>query len=392
MQISSIVCHYAEIGIKGDNKSYFERYLKDNIKQQIRGVSPGLSIVVRMLRGRILVELSESGIERIDEIIEALKNVFGLAFFTLAVSTKQDIEEIKKVALALCQQESFDTFRVKASRSDKNFPLTSMEIDRTVGEVIFETMNKTVKLKGADLVCGIELVNRLAFIHVKRFAGRGGFPVGVSGKILLMLSGGFDSPVAAFYAMKRGATPVYLHFHSVPITDDSSIIKARQLVKALNKFQPYSKLLLCPLAPVQQAIMHNGYEKYRIILYRRFMFRIAEKISKQFKSGAIYTGESLGQVASQTIPNMAAIEIVTKIPILRPLIGFDKQEIINKAEEINTAEISILPDEDCCSLFTPKHPVTKAHIPTVELAEEGLEIDALVDEAIQGIIVEGIGR
>ena len=290
---------------------------------------------------------------------------------------------LKKDCWDLIKNKKFKTFRITAQRSQKNFPMTSEEINKEVGAYIVEKSKKKVKLTNPDVNCFIEIVDGRAFVYLEKIKGPGGMPVGSNGKALVLLSGGIDSPVAAYYALKRGVKVDFIHFHSMPYTMPASVEKVKDLAKTLEKFQSASKIYLIPLADIQEKTVSKTPEKLRIILYRRMMLRIAEKLARDNKYLALYTGESVGQVASQTLENIKVIEETIKLPILRPLIGFDKEDIIEKAKEIGTYEISILPHEDCCTRFIPKHPETKANLKEVQEAEKKMDIKKMVREAIK---------
>lgn len=387
-----VVCHYGEIGLKGENRKFFEDSLKQNIERALKRSEVKYEFVKR-ISGRIIVKLNEKDSEDSDSIkadsietekaLKAQGSVLGISYYAKAVYSEQDITAIKKKALEILSEQKFETFRITAQRSNKNFSLTSQQINETVGEHIINELNKKVVLKKPDLTCFIEIVDDYAFIYLEKNRGMGGLPVGVSGKTAALLSGGIDSPVAAFYAMKRGAKVIFMHFHSFPYTGMESIEKVKKMAKILNKFQFKSKLFLIPFAEIQEEILMKTDKKNRIVLYRRFMLRIAEKIAKQEKALALVTGDSLGQVASQTLENISVIGEAAKIPILRPLIGFDKEEIIQKAKEIGTYEISIQPHSDCCVRFMPKHPATKAKIEEITEAEKNLDTENLIRSAVE---------
>ncbi len=396
MNVEFVICHYDEIGLKGNNRKFFEEKLIENIKKSIKRSIPEISPDVRRISGRLIARFS-SGQQK-EKIAEALKNIFGIAHFSFAVACEQNMDAIKKAALEILSERKFKTFRISAQRSKKEFPLTSPEINAKVGEYILDSFYKKgkggssirVDLKDPEATLFIEIVEKYAFIYSRKEKGQGGLPLGSSGKVVSLLSGGIDSPVASFYVMRRGARAIFVHFHSLPYTSPASIDKIRELVELLNKFQIQSKLYLVPLGIIQKQIMMKAPKKLRIILYRRFMLKIAERMAGVEGASALVTGDSLGQVASQTLENMAAIEENIKIPVLRPLIGFDKKEITSKAEEIGSYDISILPHEDCCSLFMPEHPETKARLGEVRAAEEKLDVEDLIAKAIEETTVENI--
>ena len=380
-----ILCHYGEIGTKGKNRRQFERKLKDNMKAGLKATCPGSYAEIRTVRGRIVIELSKIGRESLDSMKEVLRNTFGLVYFAPATRMEQKKEILEAAALELVKTLPGESFRITTRRSDPNIPLSTQKMNEEIGAAVVEKLGKTVDLTQPDVNCHIDLVEDSAFVYAHRIDGYGGLPVGMGGKVLSMISGGIDSPVATWQMMKRGAFINYLHFHSVPYTSDASIKKVLDVIKVFQKHQLRATLFLAELAPIQEEVIEKCHEKYRIILYRRFMFRIAEALAKREGAHAVITGESLGQVASQTIENMETIEAVTSMPILRPLVGMDKQEIVNKSKEIGTYDISILPDEDCCAYFQPKQPATKATVEQLQKAEENLDVEALVEGALDSL-------
>ena len=385
MEFDTILCHYAEVGLKLGNRRFFENWLRQNIKAALNRTIPNKKFTVRRLYGRIMIELDDDPIINQEEITQALSNTFGLAYFAFAKYVAQEIKGIREMALAALQDKEFDTFKIKTRRPDQQFLFTAQQVNEDVGAFILSKMDKTVQLKDPDITCYIDIVQGAVYIYTEKIPGPGGLPTGANGKVVGLLSGGIDSPVASILAMKRGAAVTFVHFHSVPLTTEESIDKVKQITTVLSHYQSRIHLYLVALTPIQKEIMVKTKEKYRIILYRRFMFRIAEIIARKEKARALVTGESLGQVASQTLDNIAAIEAVSSMPILRPLIGLDKLEIINLAKDYGTYDISILPDQDCCSLFLPKSPATKAKKKFIEAEEENLAVDNLVQDAIDSI-------
>jgi len=377
-----IICHYAEIGIKGENRKFFEDILKQNIEKTLKANEIRYDYVKR-ISGRIIIKLNEEN--SIDYLAtkKVFENIIGVSSFSYAFYSKQDIDAIKKKVYEILTEQKFQTFRITTQRSNKNFSLTSQQVNEIVGEYIITETGKKVSLKKPEITCFIEIVDDYAFIYLKKNKGIGGLPVGTSGKSLSLLSGGIDSPVAAFYAMKRGSRVVFIHFHSFPYTGIQSIEKVKKIVKILNKFQFNSKLYLVPFADIQKEILIKTDKRNRIVLYRRFMLKISERIAKQENALVLFTGESLGQVASQTMENISTIQNAVEIPVLRPLIGFDKEEIIQKAKEIGTYEISIQPHLDCCVRFVPKHPSTKTRIDRIIEEEKKLDIENMIKEAIE---------
>ena len=382
MMTKVFIVHYSEIGLKGKNRAFFENSLINNLKKALWGTE---YTHVRRISGRFLVELKENS--DLDEIQKRLSKVFGISHYALAYASQQDINKLQSDALRLVQGCDFRTFKVETRRSHKNFPLTSPEINAQVGAYIVEHTGAGVDLENPDLTCFIEIVEKYAFIYLKKNRGLGGLPVGVSGRVAVLLSGGIDSPVASWLMMKRGATVVFVHFYSYPYTDIASLEKVKELVKLLTVHQYHSRLYLVPFIDIQKEIVAHTPSDLRVVLYRRMMMRIAEMLAHNENAQALITGESLGQVASQTLPNIRVIDEAAQLPILRPLIGQDKIEIIEQAQRIGTYETSVLPYNDCCALFVPKHPVTNASIDIVKSAEENLDINTLVAKAISQVKV-----
>ncbi|MFC1644407.1 tRNA uracil 4-sulfurtransferase ThiI [Patescibacteria group bacterium] len=384
-----IICHYNEIAIKGKNRGYFEKVLVQNIKNRFQKESPDNLEWVKKISGRILIKTSDNK-ESLIVAEKILSCTPGIANFSFAKESSQDLEILKKDCWEMMEKETFETFRITTKRSNKEFPMTSEEINREVGAYVFEKANKPAKMKGADLECFIEIANDWALIYTQKIKGLGGLPVGSSGKALTMLSGGIDSPVAAYYGVKRGVKMDFVHFHSVPYTSPASNEKVRELAALLLQFQANAKIFMVPFAKIQQEIVMNTPEKLRVVLYRRMMLRIAERLAEDNKYLALYSGESVGQVASQTLENIKATEESVTIPVLRPLIGFNKDEIIEIAQKIGTFETSILPHEDCCTRFIPKHPETKSKLEDVKKAEENLDIEKMIESALEEMDIEKI--
>lgn len=382
-----VICHYSEIGLKGKNRKFFEGKLIENIK---RCLDVRLYEFIKRISGRIIIKLNPRGIEKQSEIKIALKNVFGLAYFCFARKVKQNMETIKEQSLEILKEKKFSTFRISTKRSEKNFYLTSPEINSQVGKYIVDNLKKKVDLKNPETILFIEIVEKYTFLYLEKIKGQGGLPVGVSGKILLLLSGGIDSPVAGFQLMKRGLRLSFIHFHTYPYTTQESIKKTEKIVKHLSRFQGKSKFYLVPFAEIQKQIVLKAPVKLRVIFYRRLMVKIAQEIAKKENISVLATGDNLGQVASQTLENINVITQAVDMLILRPLITFDKEEIVNKAKEIDTYKISILPDQDCCSRFVPKHPETRACLKDVNRAEKKLKIKKLLKIVLKQIEIKQI--
>jgi thiamine biosynthesis protein ThiI len=375
-----IICHYSEIGLKGKNRRFFEEKLIDNIKRLVLK-SDDLEFAKR-ISGRIIIKLTKKGIQRQKEIKEGLNNVFGIAYFSFAENVKPILKLIQEKAFGLLKDKKFKTFRITTQRSKKDFSLTSQEINEKVGEYILRKLKVKVDLEKPDIICFIEIVDKYAFLYLEKIQGPGGLPAGTGGKAVVLLSGGIDSPVASFCAMKRGVKIIFVHFHAYPYTSQASIEKTKKIASVLRKYQGKSKLYLVPFGEIQKEVLIKTSARLRVVLYRRMMFKIAGIIAKEEWATAIITGESIGQVASQTLENIRTVEDSVDLPVLRPLITEDKEEIIRKAKKIGTFEISILPDEDCCSRFLPAHPATKANLNEVKREENKLNINKLIKEAV----------
>jgi thiamine biosynthesis protein ThiI len=373
-----IICHYHEIALKGKNRRFFEEKLIENIK---RSLSKGSFEFVKRISGRIIVRLKKNADEK--KMEKALKNVFGIAYFAFANSTKQDISFIKKGAESIFKDKKFKSFKIDTKRSEKPYKYGSQKVNEIIGEHVVKKLKKKVNLTKPAITCFIEIVEKYAFLYTKKIKGMGGLPVGVSSKGIVLISGGIDSPVAAFYTLKRGMKTIFVHFHAMPFTDKASIDKVKRLVKILNKFQFGSKIYLVPFSDIQEEILLKAPAKFRVILYRRFMLYIAEQIAKKAKAKALITGDSLGQVASQTLENIGVINEAVGSLILRPLIGQDKEEIIKTAKQIGTFDISILPHQDCCARFLPSKPETKANLKEVKLVEKKINIKKFVSKALE---------
>ncbi len=361
--------HYNELGLKKGNRDYFENALCRNINSVLQDCQVERA---KRISGRLLLPLSANA--DVSEIKKRLGQVFGIAYFGEAWASPQVVENLETNAWALMQGHPFTSFRIEAHRANKNFPHTSVEINQRVGAYVKQRSGARVDLEEAEMTCWIEIVEKYALIYLERSPGPGGLPVGTSGKVVVLLSGGIDSPVAAWKMIKRGCTSVFVHFHSFPYTNKESQEKAKQIVQLLCHYALQAKIYLVPFAEVQRHIMVDTPLDTRVILYRRYMLRLAEQIARREKARVLVTGDSVGQVASQTIENIDVISRAVSMPILRPLIGEDKVEIIEIARQIGTYEISIQPDQDCCSLFVPKHPETKANLPEIEKSEAQLNV------------------
>lgn len=375
--------HYHELALKGGNRKHFEYRLVHHLRKALK---PFTQVEVEALQGRICVTFQEE--DAWPRLQQQLRRVFGIAYFTLTRSTplaftQTDLTLLKEQILVHFPTHDFFSFRVTAKRADKRLPKTSMEVEREVGAYLAERTGKRVNLKQPDLRVYIELVPPQAYFSFTREPGPGGLPTGTGGKVVCLLSGGIDSPVASYRMMKRGCQAIFVHFHGRPYLSRVSEEKVRDLAKLLTGYQLYSRLHLIPFGDIQSQIVVNAPAPLRIVLYRRMMLRIAAEIAGQEEAWGLVTGDSLGQVASQTPANMATINQATSLPILRPLIGMDKEEITREARAIGSFEISIEPDQDCCTLFVPKHPNTRCTLPMILKAEEHLDIPSLLQQGLK---------
>ena len=363
-----IIIHYSEIGLKKGNRGYFEARLRENIQKALKDLPIGN---VKRDFGRFVLQIPPDA--RIEQISRRLKDVIGIAHFSIASQGDLDIHVLKEQVYEKLQNASFGSFKISTRRADKQYPLTSIQVNKIVGERIHTGLNKPVDLMNPDLTCSIEIFNKQIFFHFDRIEGIRGLPVGSSGRVVSLISSGIDSPVSSFRMMTRGCRIIFVHFHSFPFTDKSSYHNAIKLVSQLTKYHYSSRLYLVPLVKIQEAIIMQAPTKLRLILYRRMMFRIAEMIAKKERANALVTGESLGQVASQTLENIVAISEVVTRPVLRPLIGMDKEWIIEQAKAIGTFATSTEPYDDCCSYLVPQNPETKANLDEVHAAENKIE-------------------
>ena len=375
---SHVIVKTHELALKGKNRPWFMRKLTDNLRIATRG-----SGVERIWKGQLMVGLTLSDEECWPEVKSRLKEVFGVAKFYKAYELPQDLDGLKARIPEFLEGRTFSSFRITTNRADKRFPMNSEEINRDLGAFVKDLTGAQVNLKYPELSIYVDIQTSGFLIYFDEVKAHGGLPVGVSGKVAVMLSGGIDSPVAAWQMMKRGCQAMFVHFHSYPLVDRTSMEKAVDLVEHLNRYQYESNLFMAPLGEIQKKIILTCPPSYRVVLYRRFMVRITEVLARRNRAKAIITGESCGQVASQTLENIAVVDQSAGMPILRPLIGHNKEEIVNMAQNIGTFTTSILPDQDCCTLFVPKHPETKADLDTVLRLEESLSVDEIVKDAVE---------
>jgi tRNA uracil 4-sulfurtransferase len=381
--MTSFVVHYQEIALKGRNRPWFISHLVRNIRALTRGLGVR---DVRALMGRIEVTLGPDADYK--GIAERLAHAFGVANFSRAGRAPLDVDGMAAAILADLGDRQPSSFRVAARRADKRFPLTSPQIEREVGGRIKDARGWHVDLEHPALTIHLDVLTRDAFYFFGKDPGPGGLPTGVSGRVMCLLSGGIDSPVAAYRMMRRGCSVGLVHFHSYPILSRASQEKAREIAALLARYQMRSTLHLVPFGELQQQVVLAVPGPLRVVIYRRLMMRIAERLAERGRAKGLVTGDVVGQVASQTLENIAAVSRVVSMPVFRPLIGMDKEEITAQAQRLGTYPISIIPDQDCCTLFTPRHPVTKARSGDVERAEAALPIDDMVNRALTAAAVE----
>jgi tRNA uracil 4-sulfurtransferase len=372
-----VVVRYHEIALKGGNRHRFVSRLVSNL----RAATAGLGVTrAQSLPGRVVLWLAEGA--DLDEICARTAMTFGIANFSCGVSTTLDLARICDAAVAAASASGASSFAIVTRRAHKAFPLTSPEVNVRVGDAVGRATGMRVDLDHPELAIAVEILPRSALVSGGKLVGPGGLPIGISGKVTCLLSGGIDSPVAAHRMMQRGCRVGFVHFHGGPYTDRASRDKARDLVAHLTRWQLHSELWIVPFGDIQAEIVTRVPRSHRVVLYRRMMLRIAAVLSGRSGASALVTGESLGQVASQTLENMTVIGAATSMPILRPLVGMDKAEIIAHAERIGTFATSVLPDQDCCTLFVPRHPTTHATEGEVAAAESQLDVAALVRRGV----------
>jgi tRNA uracil 4-sulfurtransferase len=381
--MNSIVVHYNELALKGRNRPWFVQMLVRNIRTALGGLRVP---AVRSVMGRIEIELGEHA--GWPAVRDRLQSVFGIAYFSFAGRTPLDLDAMAATILADLGDRQPESFRVTVRRTDKRYPLTSPQIEREVGGRIKEAKGWRVDLGNPALTVHLDMLPGHAFYFFGKEPGTGGLPTGTGGRVACLLSGGIDSPVAAYRLMRRGCSVLLVHFHSYPILSRASQEKARELAALLTKYQLRSRLMIVPFGDIQQKVLLAVQPELRVVVYRRLMMRIAERLARRWHARALVTGEAIGQVASQTLDNLTTIAGAATMEVLRPLVGMDKGEITAEAQRIGTFPISIIPDQDCCTLFTPKHPATRVTPRRIEDAEAALPIDELVQSAVAAAGVE----
>ncbi len=379
-----ILLKLGEIVLKGLNRKSFEQKLVSNVRRRLAHIG---KFRVYCLQSTVYVEAAEDGAD-MDAAFEALQKVFGIVKLSRAAACEKDKDAIAKLAIDYLRDDMLraKSFKVESKRSDKSFPMTSVELSQYVGGELNEAYpNVEVDVHDPELVVNIEVRDLAAYVHAAPVSGAGGMPVGCNGVAVTLLSGGIDSPVSSYMIAKRGVRLIPLHFFSFPYTSEQAKEKVIELGNMLTEYCGRMTLEIAPFTHIQEEIRDKCPEEYFTLIMRRFMMRIAQRVAHDTGAKAIVTGENLGQVASQTMEAMASTQAVIDLPVLQPLIGMDKEEIITIARKIGTFDTSILPYEDCCTVFTPKHPRTRPKLSEVERAESVLDIDALVDEAVKGL-------
>ena len=385
-----VVARYGELWLKGKNRPQFERALVQNVKEALRSIT---KCRVERATG-VLVVYPES---RAGDVARRLTEVFGFSSISPALAVSHDLEHITSAAAEVLEEavEALPasgkiTFRVATKRADKRFPLTSTELDVHIADNILGPYEErmVIKLKDPELELGIYIRPEGTYVFAERLPGAGGLPVGTLGRVVSLLSGGIDSPVASHQAMKRGCEVIYVAFHSYPFIGESYMAKIRRLVRALARYQPHSVLYEVPFSEIQVAIRDNTPHSYRTVLYRRMMQRISSVIARREKALALVTGESIGQVASQTLENMACIGAASDHLVIRPLVSFDKTETIDIARKIGTFELSIEDEPDCCTVFQPPKPIIRGKLAICLDAETSIDVAGLVQAAMDGCVRE----
>ena len=382
--MTSILVHYSELALKGKNRPWFIHRLVRNLHAALAGLSVK---EIRTPIGRIEIVLNRP--DTMEQVQDRLSRVFGIANYSAAIRVPLDFDGMAQAIVAhLPPAETAQSFRVHVRRADQRFQTPSPELARTLGSKVWHARGWKVDLEHADLVIGVEIVPGAAFCWIGRKPGAGGLPTGTAGRVAALLSGGIDSPVAAWRMMRRGCHVTLIHFHSAPFLSNVSQDKARRLAQVLTRWQLQSRLYLVGFGELQRQVTLSVPGDLRVVVYRRMMLRIAERIARDARAKALVTGDVIGQVASQTLDNMTVIDRASQMTVLRPLVGLDKEEIIAQAQRLGTFDISIVPDEDSCTLFTPRHPETHARRRTVEEAEAALPIADMVKAAVDGAAVE----
>ena len=373
-----ILIKYGELTTKKNNRNLFINLLYENIKNKLKNYD------IKIVKNRVRMFIETK--DKIDEIVNILSNIFGIHSIVVAYKVDNNIDSIKNNVIDIVKKIEFKTFKVETKRSDKKFPIHSMEFNNIIGGLILKKIsNVSVDVHNPEYELKIEIREDYAYIYTKEIKGAGGYPVGVAGKGLLMLSGGIDSPVAGYLAMKRGIKIECIYFESPPHTSIGAKNKVKKLVEKLSKYNPNIVLNIINFTEIQEAIYKYCPKEYMITIMRRMMYRISEQVARKRKALVIINGESVGQVASQTLNSMYVINNVTNYPVIRPVACLDKLEIIDISKKIDTYETSILPYEDCCTIFLPKHPVINPILERAITYEKNFDYESLINKAINNM-------
>ena len=382
MEYNTIIVRFGEMSTKGKNKRDFIASLARSIRHTLKEDENKYEMIIR--HDHIYLNLKE----HIEDLENKLKDISGMYSFSLALKIDQDLDNILKVGFDIVNNEEGNTFKIRTKRIDKSYPYISDEINRKLAGEILKKSNKKVDVHNPDILLDIEIRDDGAYLFTKTIKGMGGYPSGTIGKCLVMLSGGIDSPVAAYLLLKRGVDITCIHYASPPYTNSGVIDKLEDILHKLTKYQPRIRLFIVPFTKIQEKIYEVSSEGYPITIMRRMMYRLASRLAKRLKINCLANGESIGQVASQTIDSLSVINEVTNMPVLRPLCTYDKVDIIKISEEIGTYDISIRPYEDCCTIFAPVKPKTSPHIDECLKIEEKFDFESLIEEALNNVEIK----
>ena len=382
MEYNTIIVRFGEMSTKGKNKRDFIASLARSIRHTLKEDDNKYEMIIR--HDHIYLNLKE----HIEDLENKLKDISGMYSFSLALKIDQDLDNILKVGFDIVKNEEGNTFKIRTKRIDKSYPYISDEINRKLAGEILKKSNKKVDVHNPDILLDIEIRDDGAYLFTKTIKGMGGYPSGTIGKCLVMLSGGIDSPVAAYLLLKRGVDITCIHYASPPYTNSGVIDKLEDILHKLTKYQPRIRLFIVPFTKIQEKIYEVSSEGYPITIMRRMMYRLASRLAKRLKINCLANGESIGQVASQTIDSLSVINEVTNMPVLRPLCTYDKVDIIKISEEIGTYDISIRPYEDCCTIFAPVKPKTSPHIDECLKIEEKFDFESLIEEALNNVEIK----
>ena len=382
MEYNTIIVRFGEMSTKGKNKRDFIASLARSIRHTLKEDENKYEMIIR--HDHIYLNLKE----HIEDLENKLKDISGMYSFSLALKIDQDLDNILKVGFDIVKNEEGNTFKIRTKRIDKSYPYISDEINRKLAGEILKKSNKKVDVHNPDILLDIEIRDDGAYLFTKTIKGMGGYPSGTIGKCLVMLSGGIDSPVAAYLLLKRGVDITCIHYASPPYTNSGVIDKLEDILHKLTKYQTRIRLFIVPFTKIQEKIYEVSSEGYPITIMRRMMYRLASRLAKRLKINCLANGESIGQVASQTIDSLSVINEVTNMPVLRPLCTYDKVDIIKISEEIGTYDISIRPYEDCCTIFAPVKPKTSPHIDECLKIEEKFDFESLIEEALNNVEIK----